>query len=56
MLRFFPGEDERIAARLPAGTRVRPTDAVNGWIELTVQGNFRLSGWMKSADLETTGG
>jgi N-acetylmuramoyl-L-alanine amidase len=56
VLRYFPNEDERIAARLPAGTRVRPTDAVNGWVELTVQGNFRLSGWMKSADLVTVGG
>ncbi len=56
VLRSFPADDERIAARLPAGTRVRPTDAVSGWIELTVQGNFRLSGWMRSADLVTTGG
>ena len=55
-LRYFPADGERIAARLPAGTRVRPTDAVSGWVELTVQGNFRLSGWMKSADLVTTGG
>jgi hypothetical protein len=56
VLRYFPADDERIAARLPAGTRVRPTGSVNGWVELTVQGNFRLSGWMKSTDLVTSGG
>jgi hypothetical protein len=55
-LRFFAGDDERVVARLPAGTLVRPSDSAAGWVELTVQGDFRLSGWMRLDDLETSGG
>ncbi len=52
LLRYFPAEDERIAARLSAGTVVRPVDEENGWAELTVMGNYRVSGWMKISDLK----
>jgi len=52
----FPADGERVAARLPAGTMVRPSDEENGWVELTVQGNYRISGWMKMSDLQATEG
>lgn len=55
-LRYYPDDNERIAARLPAGTPVRATDEVNGWVELTVRGNFRLFGWMKRSELLTLQG
>ena len=55
-LRYFPSDDERVAALLPAGTWVRPTDASDGWFDLVVQGDFRLSGWMKGVDLIAMGG
>jgi hypothetical protein len=55
-LRFFPDDTERVAAHLPAGTIVRPFDETNGWVELMVNGNFRLSGWMKRSDLQETEG
>jgi N-acetylmuramoyl-L-alanine amidase len=55
-VRFFPTDDERVAARLPAGTIVRPVDEENGWAELMVVGNFRLSGWMRLSDLRALEG
>jgi N-acetylmuramoyl-L-alanine amidase len=51
-LRYFPGDTERVAARIPAGTRVRAMDVENGWVELVVAGHFREFGWMKATDLE----
>jgi len=50
-VRYFPEEGERIAARLPAGTWVRPMNEENGWVELVVWGNYRVFGWMKKSDL-----
>jgi len=51
-LRYFPEEGERVSARLPAGTWVRPMNEENGWVELVVWGNFRVFGWMKKTDLQ----
>lgn len=51
-VRYFPDEGERIAARLPAGTWVRPMNEENGWVELVVWGNFRIFGWMRKSDLQ----
>jgi N-acetylmuramoyl-L-alanine amidase len=51
-VRYFPSEGERIAARLPAGTWVRPMNEENGWVELVVWGNYRVFGWMRKADLK----
>ena len=56
VVRFFPADTERVAARLSAGTIVRPFDEVNGWVELTVNGNFRVSGWMRRSDLQAAEG
>jgi hypothetical protein len=50
-LRYLPDDTERVAARLPAGTWVRPFDEENGWVELVVWGNYRVFGWMKESDL-----
>jgi hypothetical protein len=50
-LRYLPDDTERIAARLAAGTWVRPFDEENGWVELVVWGNYRVFGWMKESDL-----
>ena len=50
-VRFFPDEGERIAARLPAGTWVRPMNEENGWVELVVWGKYRVFGWMRKSDL-----
>jgi N-acetylmuramoyl-L-alanine amidase len=55
-VRYFPDDSERVAAHLPAGTIVRPFDEINGWVELTVNGNFRVSGWMRRSDLQDTEG
>jgi len=55
-LRYYPGEEERIAARLPTGTRVRAMDEQDGWIELVVMGDFRVFGWMKLSDLKLVAG
>ena len=55
-LRFFPGDTERILARVPAGTRVRAMDEENGWVDLVVAGHFREFGWMKATDLGTPEG
>lgn len=54
-LRYFPGDSERIAARLP-GTWVRPFDEEGGWVELVVWGNYHVFGWMKASDLRSEGG
>jgi N-acetylmuramoyl-L-alanine amidase len=51
-VRYFPYEGERVTARLPAGTWVRPMNEENGWVELTVWGNFRVFGWMRKSDLQ----
>jgi|GEM_PF-2049718 len=51
-VRSFPDDDERVTARLPAGTRVRPMNEENGWVELVVWGNFRVFGWMRKTDLQ----
>ena len=55
-LRFLPGEAERIAAVLPAGTIVHPMSVHGGWVELMVWGNFRVFGWMRRSDLRPVGG
>lgn len=55
-LRFLAGDGEKIVARLSAGTTVRPSGMSQGWVEVTVQGNFRLAGWIRSEDLVTAGG
>ncbi len=55
-LRWFPDDGERLAGRLPAGTVVAPVVEENGWAELMVFGDFRLSGWMRLADLEPAEG
>lgn len=52
-VRYFPNESERVAARLPAGTRVRPMNEENGWVELVVSGNYRVFGWMRESDLRS---
>jgi N-acetylmuramoyl-L-alanine amidase len=51
-VRYFPYEGERITARLPAGTRVRPMNEENGWVEMVVWGKFRVFGWMRKSDLQ----
>ena len=51
-LRSFPVDGERVTARLPAGTWVRPMNEENGWVELVVWGNFRIFGWMRMSDLQ----
>ena len=55
-LRYLPDETERVAARLSAGTWVRPFDEEDGWVELVVWGNYRVFGWMKESDLRQEGG
>ncbi len=51
-LRWYPSDTERIKARLPSGTWVRPFDERDGWTELVIWGNFRMFGWVKDADLK----
>jgi len=55
-LRYRPEAGERVAARLPAGTWVRPVGEENGWIELIVWGNYRVFGWMEKDDLREVPG
>jgi N-acetylmuramoyl-L-alanine amidase len=50
-VRYFPDESERVAARLPAGSWVRPINEENGWVELVVWGNYHVFGWMRKSDL-----
>lgn len=54
-VRFLPGDSERIAAVLPAGTVVHPMQVEHGWVDLMEWGNFRVFGWMKLADLQPPG-
>lgn len=56
LLRYLPEANERVAARLPAGTRVRPVNEQGGWIELIVWGNYRVFGWMPREDLREVPG
>jgi hypothetical protein len=51
VVRYFPDDGERIKARLPAGTRVRVVDRRTGWTELVVWRNYRVFGWIRSAEL-----
>ncbi len=55
-LRYFPRQGERVTARLPAGTWVRPMNEENGWVELVVWSNYRVFGWMRKTDLQEVQG
>lgn len=39
------------AARLAAGTVVRPFEFRNGWVDVMVWGNYRVFGWIRESDL-----
>lgn len=52
-LTFRPEEEAKVAARLPAGTLVRPMHVENGWVEVVVWGNRRRFGWVRETELES---
>jgi N-acetylmuramoyl-L-alanine amidase len=54
-LRFLPGDDEKAARFLPAGTVVRPVGEEEGWVDLIVWGNYRVFGWMRQSELTPLG-
>ncbi len=50
-LRKGPEDGAPAAARLPAGTVVRPFEHRNGWVDVMVWGNYRVFGWIRESDL-----
>jgi hypothetical protein len=56
VLSYHPQEGDRVAARLAAGTLVRPVHRDGDWVEVIVCGNYRRFGWLRESDLELPGG
>jgi hypothetical protein len=56
VLSYHPREGDKVAARLAAGTLVRPVHRDGKWVEVIVWGNYRRFGWVRESDLELPGG
>jgi hypothetical protein len=52
VLSYRPREGEKVAARLAAGTLVRPVHVEGEWVEVIVWGNYRRFGWVRESDLD----
>jgi len=55
VLSYHPREGDKVAARLAAGTLVRPVHREGEWVEVILWGNYRRFGWVRESDLELPG-
>jgi N-acetylmuramoyl-L-alanine amidase len=51
VVRFYPGDTERVVGRLPAGTEVTQLSRRGGWAEIVVRRDNDFFGWVPERDL-----